>query len=138
MSSVANSSTRLFWLIVLSAIFPPLAVGIEFGIGWDLLWNILLTLLVPFGGFIHSIYLLCRERYSNRLRNAYEPIHEDETETPPESNIRQTSLLPVNYPGPALSIAQQEAGVEPAQIDPPPYASPGTHITYDNKIQRNP
>lgn len=139
MSSVAESSARLFWLIVLSAIFPPLAVAIEFGMGWDLLWNILLTLLVPFGGFVHSVYILCCKRYTSPLRNMYESIDDDETEVATEGHNShrcshsQTSTY-TDTPTTSDSIV---VDTEERTVPPPPYVSPGSNITYDNKIQHN-
>lgn len=46
--------------IILCIIFPPLAVGLEKGIGKDFLINLLLTLLGWLPGVIHGFYVLSR------------------------------------------------------------------------------
>lgn len=43
--------------IILSILFPPLAVALEKGAGKDLLINILLTLLGWLPGVIHAFYV---------------------------------------------------------------------------------
>ena len=142
MSSVSESSARLFWLIILSAIFPPLAVAIEFGMCWDLLWNILLTLLIPFGGFIHSVYILCCKRYTSPLRNMYEQINDNDTEAEADRHESRgyTHSEDVSYtdtPIPTSSDTVVNETEENSTVPPPPYASPGANITYDNKVQYN-
>lgn len=62
--TVSNSSTRFFWLIILSVFCSPLTVFIEFGCGQPFLINVLLWLFIPFGGFVHSTYMLSKRRYN--------------------------------------------------------------------------
>lgn len=101
MSSVNESSTRLFWLIVLSVFCSPIAVLIEFGLGQYFLINLLLWLLIPFGGFIHAAYLLSKRRYE---RSDYEPVNSD---------LETGAGSEPNQPEPESQPGAPAPGVEP-------------------------
>lgn len=124
-----SGGARLFWLLILAAIFPPLAVIIEFGFCTVVfLVNIILTLLIPFAGFIHAAYLLCTARYSRAQRLGYEAVVDEPTiEVYVEPIVHYT-----DSPEQAqiASEPSQTPEVGPSEAAPPPYS------TMDNKIQR--
>lgn len=125
MSTVQDSSARLFWLIVLSAVLPPVAVALEFGLfTCDFLWNLLLSVLLPFCGFIHAAYLLTKARYERTDRSGYEQVNDAECAECQSAQVELPADAPINHS--AEEIEQR--------IDPPPYR-PSTHASLDNKIQ---
>lgn len=127
MFTVRDSSARLFWLIVLSAVLPPVAVALEFGLfTWDFLWNFLLSFLFPFCGFIHAAYLLTKARYERADRTGYQQINDEECAQCQSGQVDLPAEAPVN-----ASVGEIEQ-----RVDPPPYR-PNTQASLDNKIQSN-
>ena len=53
-----DSATQKILLVIVSFLFPPLAVGIKSGLGPALLLNIILTLLFWIPGLIHALIVV--------------------------------------------------------------------------------
>ena len=136
MSSVAESPTRLFWLIVLSVFVPPLSVLLEFGCGKLFLINLLLWLFVPFGGFIHSVYYLILQRYPREGGN-YEPVQSGDIEssagTPPNNNNGPSP----NYRDSRSSIDKSGAAYASTEIVDAPESTGSTAVVESNEAIEN-
>jgi uncharacterized membrane protein YqaE (UPF0057 family) len=48
-------------LVVIAILLPPLAVGLKAGIGFHLLLNIILTLLVYVPGLLHALWIVLKD-----------------------------------------------------------------------------
>jgi uncharacterized membrane protein YqaE (UPF0057 family) len=48
-------------LVIIAILLPPLVVGLEAGIGFHLLLNIVLTLLVYVPGLLHALWIVLKD-----------------------------------------------------------------------------
>lgn len=48
-------------LVIIALLLPPLAVGLKAGIGFHLLLNIILTLLVYVPGLVHALWVVLKD-----------------------------------------------------------------------------
>ena len=48
-------------LAIIAVLLPPLAVGLKAGIGFHLLLNIILTLIVYLPGLVHALWIVFRD-----------------------------------------------------------------------------
>jgi uncharacterized membrane protein YqaE (UPF0057 family) len=55
---MADESTNKLLLIIIAILIPPLAVGLESGVGGALILNIVLTLLFYLPGLLHALYVV--------------------------------------------------------------------------------
>lgn len=71
--SVVDSKGRFIGLCVLGFFCPPIAVYLEFGSGEELIANLLFWFFIPFGGFVHAVYVLNKKRKSGHSSRPYDP-----------------------------------------------------------------
>ena len=48
-------------LVIIAFLLPPLAVGLKDGIGFQLILNIVLTLLVYVPGLLHALWVVLKD-----------------------------------------------------------------------------
>jgi len=48
-------------LVIIAIVLPPLAVGLKAGVGFDLILNIILTLLLYVPGLLHALWIVLKE-----------------------------------------------------------------------------
>lgn len=58
MENVANTTTNKLLLVILAFVLPPLAVGLQKGLGKDFLINLILTFFFWIPGVIHALVVI--------------------------------------------------------------------------------
>lgn len=48
-------------LVIIALLLPPLAVGLKDGVGFQLILNIVLTLLVYVPGLVHALWVVLKD-----------------------------------------------------------------------------